>query len=242
MDDLDDKAYQYRANSRKTYRPDKEFIESGIPEYVEWCIKKFINHYENIHLLLRYKEYREIRNGLGDRNDTYLSTFIIKKKGLFVSEDVLKDIKLQVYLYYIVLLRNYKLIWRRSTQSYNKFSIYFRHAIFSKMGSWIRKKLDKVEYIDLRKVVYEEDLTDDIEIFSPLGPKEISELCSVSERQIKKILSDPYAKQKLVDRKYLKTRNRTNVSRIINQTDVAQDWGVHIQRIWKTSHQEGDKA
>jgi hypothetical protein len=239
---LDDKAYQYRASSRKTYRPDKEFMESGIPEYVEWCLKKFINHYENIQPLLRYKEYREIRNGLKDTDNTYLSTFVIKRKGLFISEDVIKDIRLQVYLYYIVLLRNYKLIWRRSTQSYNKFSIYFRYAIFSKIGSWIRKKLDKVEYVDFSKVAYEEEIMENTEIFSPLGPKEISKLCLVSERQIKKILSDPYAKQKLVDRKYLKTRNRDNVSRIINETNVAQDWGIHIQRIWETNHQEGDKA
>ena len=241
VEELDKLVYEYRSNSRNSYRPDKEFLESGIPEYVEWCVIKFINQYENIEQLSKYKEYRDLRKGIKDTDLRYLSTRILSKKGLRFTEDTLADIKLQVFLYYIVFLRSYKLIWRNSTKTHNKFSIYFRHSIFLKIGNWLRTKLDKKEYTRLERISYTEDI-EYTDIIEPLGPKEISKLCSVSDRQIKKMISDPYVKQKLVDMKYLKTRNSNNVSRITSETDLAQDWGIHIQRIWEANHKERAKT
>lgn len=215
-DNLDELIYQYKVSKRKGYRPDIEFLNSGIPEYIEWIVTKFILQYDNIETLKKYKEFNELNRGLKLTDSRYLSTSYILKNGLENYKDLLPDIKLQSYLIYIILLRKYKLIWRPSTETYNSFTIYYRHSVFLRLGQWIRSKsrhLINERNMNNIALVEDIDFPEELPQYPLLTQLDIARICNVSTRQLRKLFSSPKynGKQKLVDMKYLKDKE-TNLN------------------------------
>ncbi len=193
-------------------------------EYTHWCVSKFLMFQDNIRDIKNtHLEYVHLARGLKFGNDKYRTYKQLNSGNL---EELLyfqEEIKTQTYLFYIILMRNYKLIWRPTQQDYNYFSIYFRFSIFSLLGAWLRRRIEITVPLKDNIVIHEE--FEQYEYQKPeMSPKEIASLCMVTKRQINKLFSNKYSNiEKLVDTGYLNRRDTNNVNSSINKTNLAQN-------------------